>query len=308
MSNDWLKYTLHVNREQEELFLAELLDSAYTLGWTEPQIEVITTENGYDYVEKEELPIVAYVYEVKTASDEEHVSRLQSFLQPWGDGVKLVATEQVEEATDSWKDAFQPVQVGDWTIAPSWSELASEVPAERTLRIDPGAAFGTGYHGTTQDILKILQRLPLDGKTIVDVGAGSGILSIFCVRQGAAQPVYAIDINPESSYEILHNVQQNGLPESCVRVIIGDASEPDVIAQLPRQADLLFINIGADEDIAMLPVVKHSLAKAGTVIFSGIVEWSRESFEATLRQHGFTVRDEAQSAEWVTLVAQYCSE
>lgn len=306
MENAWLKYTLHLAQEMEEAFVAEVLESGYTLGWTEPQIEVIVTDNGYDYAQKQELPLLAYLFEPMTETQQEHVERLLTYLAPWGEQAKLIDAQQVEEENESWKEAFQEVEVGEWVIAPTWTPAERLADKNRILWIDPGAAFGTGYHGTTQDILSFLQQMELAGKRVVDIGTGSGILAVFCALQEAASPITAIDINPESDYQVKLNLSNNQLPESAVQVIIGDPLTERIREQLPHRADLVIVNIGGDEDIAMLPVVQHSLVPGGIAILSGIVEWNREQVEAVYRQAGFEVLAEKQSEEWVTLLTKLC--
>ncbi|WP_139491570.1 50S ribosomal protein L11 methyltransferase [Brevibacillus dissolubilis] len=303
----WLKYTLHLPQTLEEIFSLDILATDYTLGWIEPQVEVITTDNGYDYAERTDAPLTAYVFEPITDTEEAHTARLLTYLGQYDGQVQLITTEKVEEENESWKDQFQPVQVGKWLIAPSWTPAEETEAHDNILWIDPGAAFGTGYHGTTQDILLFLQEMDdLAGQTIIDIGAGSGILSIYCALQGAEQPVYAIDINPESDYEIRHNLGLNNLPDTAIEVIIGDASQPDAQTAmgLPEQADMIFINIGGDEDISMLPLVQNIMKPGGTLILSGMVEWNEADVEKAFGQIGYRVLARRQSEEWVTLLCK----
>ncbi|MFD2369993.1 50S ribosomal protein L11 methyltransferase [Brevibacillus sp. GCM10020057] len=302
MEKMWLKYTLLVEREAEDRFVAEVLTSPYTLGWIEPQIEVLTTENGYDYAENTDGPVVGYLFEPMQGSEEEHVERLSGYLARWEGQVTVKEVELVPEENDSWKDEFREVQVGDWWIAPTWTDPQALEAAKHILWIDPGAAFGTGYHGTTQDILLFLQELPLTGKRVLDIGTGSGILSLYCALNGARRPVWAVDINPQSEYQVLVNASNNHLPESSVNVVIGDALEPEVEKLLPKPFDLILLNIGGDEDIAMLPVVERHIAPDGLVILSGIVEWNRVHVLTTYEKAGYQLEKERQSDEWVTFM------
>jgi ribosomal protein L11 methyltransferase len=306
MENVWLKHTLYLAAEIEEEFVAEVLASSYTLGWLEPHIEVVRTDNGYDYEEKRDAPVIAYLFEPMSESEEIHLRKLRAFLSRWGNRVALQASERVQEESESWKEEFQEVEVGDWLIAPTWTPRERLAGRNRILWIDPGPAFGTGYHGTTQDILRFLQTIKLAGKKVIDIGTGSGILSVFCAVQGAARPVCAIDINPESRHQVALHLANNQLPESAVEVIIGDPLQPDIREKLPKQADLMIINIGGDEDVAMLPVVQHALAPGGTLILSGLVEWNRDRVEAAYAEAGFTVLSERQSGEWITLLTKLC--
>jgi ribosomal protein L11 methyltransferase len=302
MESMWLKYTLLVERETEDLFVAEALTSPYTLGWVEPQIEVLTTENGYDYAENAEGPVVAYLFEPMQDEEEIHLDRLKNYIARWDDKVSLREVETVAEENDSWKEEFREVQVGEWWIAPTWTEPEALAHAKHILWIDPGAAFGTGYHVTTQDVLFMLQEMSLTGKRVLDIGAGSGILSLYCALNGAAQPVCAVDINPQSEYQVHVNAANNHLPESSVQIVIGDAADATVASQFPPEVDLILVNIGGDEDVAMCSLVANRLAPDGDVILSGIVEWNRDKVLATYEHAGFRKQSERQSDEWITIL------
>ncbi|USG64253.1 50S ribosomal protein L11 methyltransferase [Brevibacillus ruminantium] len=304
MELTWLKYTLLVDRKIEDLFVGELLDSPYTLGWVEPQIEILTTENGYDYAENTEGPVIVYLFEKIEDSEEEHVARLHSYISHWADAVSVNQVERVAEEHDSWQEEFREVRIGEWWIAPSWTTTEEVLAAQNVLWIDPGAAFGTGYHGTTQDILKLLQERSPAGKRVMDIGAGSGILSLFCVKSGAAKPVWAVDINPQSDYQIRVNGANNHVDEQDVEILIGDAAEPSLQAELPEQVDLILVNIGGDEDVEMLPVVEERLVQGGQVILSGIVTWNRDHVVDAYQQAGFSLITERASEEWVTILME----
>ncbi|MGG4494113.1 50S ribosomal protein L11 methyltransferase [Brevibacillus reuszeri] len=302
MESMWLKYTLLVEADIEDLFVAEVLASPYTLGWIEPQIEVLTTENGYDYAENTEGPLVGYLFEPEQDSEEEHVARLKEFLTRWGGQVTLKEVEQVPEENDSWKEEFREVQIGNWWVAPTWTDPAILEKAEHVLWIDPGAAFGTGYHGTTQDVLLFLQELEIAGKKVLDIGAGSGILTLYCALNGAAYPVWAVDINSQSEYQVRVNTANNHLPQEAVQIVIGDVCKNEIAHQLLELADLILVNIGGDENIAMLPVVSERIAPNGMVILSGIVDWNRDAVLSAYEEAGFAAAGERHSDEWVTIL------
>lgn len=302
MEQKWLKYTLQVDQEIEDVFVAELLDSRYTFGWSEPPFEVLTTENGYDFAKNSADAVTAYVFEPMQHQEEEHLQLLRAYLERWSGAVSIREVEQVAEENDSWKEAFREVQVGEWWIAPTWTEPDLLKEARNILWIDPGAAFGTGYHGTTQDILLFLQEIPVAGKVVLDIGAGSGILSLYCAINGASQPVYAIDINPQSEYQIGVNASNNQVPDTALKILIGDALDEAVREKLPEQADLILLNIGGDEDVAMLPVVTERIAPNGHVLLSGIVEWNREMVLSEYEKAGFEALGERRSEEWVTIL------
>lgn len=305
MASMWMKYTLALSEEVEEIFTAALLESTYTLGWTEPQIEVIVTDNGYDFAKQLEKPLLGYVFEPLQESEERAVEVFRHYLSRWDNQVRLLAHELVEEENESWKDEFQPVTVGEWIVAPSWTPQDELPDSAQVMWIDPGAAFGTGYHVTTQDIIAYLQGMDLKDQSVLDIGAGSGILSLFCVKLGAATPVYAVDINPESDWQIHQNLLLNQVPSEAVHVIITDPIAQDA-EPLPQGVDLVMVNIGGDEDIMMLPVVKSSLRIGGTAILSGIVTWNKDKVIQAYAEAGFKLVSEKTSNEWVTLVTELC--
>ncbi|QOS97226.1 50S ribosomal protein L11 methyltransferase [Brevibacterium sp. JNUCC-42] len=306
MTKYWMKYTLSLPGEMEEIFSYTIMETNYTLGWIEPQVEVITTDNGYDYAELTEKPMTAYLFEPLTTTELEQTATLQSYLAQWEDKIRMTAIEKVEEENESWKNEFTSIQIGDWLIAPSWEDAKVVEQAEHVLYIDPGAAFGTGYHGTTQDSLRFLQESELAGKTILDVGAGSGILSIFSLLNGAAHPVYAADINPETDFQLKHNLALNQLSEQFVEVLVGDASVDERLLSLEKHFDFIFINIGGEEVIEMLPLVKCTFKPTSRLVLSGIVEWILPKVVEVYEQAGFYVMEQKQSEEWVTLLLELC--
>jgi len=301
----WLKYTLHLAQQVEDEFTSAILESEYTLGWIEPSVDIIVTQNGYDYEERTDLPLTAFVFEPMQRTQQEHVAALQTYIGKWPGQVWLQSAEQVMEENESWKEEFQAVEVGDWVIAPPWVPT-EELPAKKpVLRIDPGAAFGTGYHVTTQDIVRLLQEMQLSGVKLVDIGAGSGILSIFALLNGAKQPVYAIDINAESACQIAKNLALNNLADSSVHIFIADPSAPNQTIDIPDQVDIALVNIGGEEDISMLPFVKKVLRTGGIAVLSGIVEWNYREVKAVCEQEGFTELAMRQGDEWITIKLRY---
>lgn len=170
---------------------------------------------------------------------------------------------------------FQPIVVGDRCVI--HSSFHKDVPqCEYDITIDPKMAFGTGHHATTSQVIEGLLSLPLRGRSVIDMGTGTGILAILAAMRGAS-PVTAIEIDPVAAQNARENVASNGHPE--IDVLLGDASLLDPFARRPddpdasdRQADVLVANINRNIVVADLPRYAAALRKGGTMLLSGFYE------------------------------------
>jgi ribosomal protein L11 methyltransferase len=179
------------------------------------------------------------------------------------------ATADISPAPDidwstAWRDHARMVSLGRLTLAPPW--LAEGLPADTTVVIEPGMAFGTGEHGSTQGAAKLLERLVRPGMTVADLGSGSAILSIVAARLGAAR-VWAIEIDPDAQENAATNIGRNG---------VGDVVHPlegDATALLPIIApvDAMVANILSSVITPMLPVMAASLRPGGQAVLAGML-------------------------------------
>ena len=227
---------------------------------------------------------VAKVNDVRDA-----LGHLQAFgLGPIGD----LSAQQIKEEDwlEAWKAQFTPIRVGRFLVRPSWSDAAVSDAIEIVL--DPGMAFGTGLHPTTQQALEALSTLPLETKSVLDVGTGSGILAIAAAKRGAS-PVVAVDTDPLAVEAARENADRNG-----VAIPIGSGSAADV----PGRFDFVIANIVSAVLQQIAPDLVARLAPRGTLVVCGVAEPSeRATCDAFLKAGLTTLIDRTKRDDWIGL-------
>lgn len=249
----------------------------------------VEPRGGLDHTVKAYLlddgEVVAKVNDVRDA-----LGHLQAFgLGPIGE---LAAKEIKEEDwLESWKAQFTPLRIGRFIVRPSWSEAQPAGVAIEVV-LDPGMAFGTGLHPTTQQCLEALSTIPLEGKGVLDVGTGSGILAIAAAKRGAT-PVVAVDNDPIAVEAARDNTQRNG-----VLVPVAQATAADV----PGRFDVVIANIVSPVLQLIARDLVARLAPKGLLIATGISAPSEAATRAAFREAGLkTLVDRTQKDDWVGL-------
>ena len=211
-----------------------------------------------------------------------------------------IKTRQIREKdwSKKWKQLIEPVKVSDTLIvAPPWSEI-SRNDGDNLVWINPGTGFGTGGHETTQLCLKQLEKRIRLGDRVLDIGSGSGVLSIAAAILGASQ-VIGIDLDSETIGNATENIQLNSVADR-VEVYAGNVDHPAVIGSYR----IIVSNIDANSLSSLLSAFIHRLQPCGILILSGLLILEAQSFETTLRNHGFTVIDSETQGEWWAGVAK----
>jgi ribosomal protein L11 methyltransferase len=203
-----------------------------------------------------------------------------------------------EDWSIRWREGLGPRRLEQLTIVPSWLPEAVE-PDPLTVVLDPETAFGSGEHGSTRAALTLLSRLARRGDRVLDLGSGSGILTIAAIKLGAASSI-GIEIDPEANEVARRNAARNGVSER-VEFLEGDAA---VLAPLAGPADLILSNILRTINTALLPVIARSLRVGGIAIFSGMEQGEAEEFRTALSATGFTPIQEALDAGWWGVAAE----
>ncbi|HEV2084385.1 MAG TPA: 50S ribosomal protein L11 methyltransferase [Gemmatimonadales bacterium] len=237
---------------------------------------------------------------VAFAPDEEAVAALVEEL-----GREVAAPVVIEprrvESTDwstRWREGLGPRKLGRLTIIPSWLPEASE-PDPLTIVLDPETAFGSGEHGSTRAALTLLSRLLQPGDRVIDLGSGSGILTIAAIKLGAARAI-GIEIDAEANDVAARNAARNGVSDR-VEFIEGAAA---VLAPLVGPADLLLSNILRAVNTALLPVIARAVRPGGIAIFSGMEQPEAEEFRRILTDAGFRLLQETLDAGWWGVAAE----
>jgi ribosomal protein L11 methyltransferase len=199
----------------------------------------------------------------------------------------------------AWREHFHPIRVGrNFVIKPSWREV-QPAPGEIVIEIDPGLAFGSGLHPTTQLCLKILESLPLTGQSLFDVGTGSAILALAGLKLGA-RPVRAVDVDEVALQVARENFERNGYaPDQAglVETAVGSAADRG-----QRQWQIVVANILAHTLLELMPDLRAALAPAGRLILSGIIAEQEEAMLAGLARHRLRLVERHLDGDWLALV------
>jgi ribosomal protein L11 methyltransferase len=233
-------------------------------------------------------------------------NRLLGALEPWPD-IRIEDIGKIENQPWSVQseEAFPPLELGDGLVvlAPWHKDKAPD--GRIPLYINPASAFGTGYHESTQVILRLLERHFADrsrsGKPVgdvIDVGTGSGILTIAALKLGAARAV-SRDLDPAVIGEVRNNLELNGVDMGRVTLEVGD-----LLTNVGDGFDLVLANILADPLVQMLPDVRKVLKPGAVAIFSGMIERERDGFLEALSGSGLEAIDELQVEDWWGVAAQ----
>ena len=246
--------------------------------------------------------VIAYLpeqAELSAAQLERQVRDLGRYGLSAGDARVSIEWVQDEDWAESWKRHYKPLPIGRrLLVKPAWVEVPRT--DRHVIELDPGMAFGTGYHPTTALCLEALEEVVAPGVTVVDVGTGSGILAIAAALLGAGS-VVAVDIDPQAVEAARQNCRRNGVDD---RVWVAAGSAGSARALLAgRRAQVVVANILADV-IAEMAVDLHSLlVPGGTLVASGIIDHASESVRTSLAAAGFTLLDERARGEWRCLLA-----
>ncbi|MBQ1464511.1 MAG: 50S ribosomal protein L11 methyltransferase [Ruminococcus sp.] len=193
-----------------------------------------------------------------------------------------------EDWANNWKQYFKPLEIGKkLVIKPSWEEYSGD-GSRIILEIDPASSFGTGQHHTTRLCLELLEGCVNGGEKILDMGCGSGILSIAAVLLGA-QDAVAVDIEENAAATAAENAQKNNIPAEKYTTYFGNILSDEKLAdRIDGKYDVITANIVADVLIAMKDHFLRYIRKGGTLIVSGIIEERMEEVLSAIEQTGFT--------------------
>jgi len=235
-------------------------------------------------VKDQPASIGGYVY------PEENVEALRAALQDTGAEVTISKVEE-EDWAESWKKFFVPRPLGNrFWIRPDWTE--AEVPDGRIeIVLNPGQAFGTGDHPTTRMCIELLETLPLEGRSVADIGCGSGILSIVADRLGAS-PITAVDNDPASVEVSLENFAQTATKASA-RL----GSGFDTLEGIAY--DVVVSNIISATLISVSAAAHAHIKPGGWWVVSGIIDANWPDVQAAAKRQGFTLETELQESQWI---------
>ena len=201
-----------------------------------------------------------------------------------------------EDWSESWKQYYKPVPLGRVTIVPAWEEY-TPTPEETVIRMDPGMAFGTGTHETTRLVIRLMQDEPLEGVRLLDVGTGSGILSICASKLGAGW-CCAYDIDPVAVKVARENAKDGG----CENITVGVSDLLRGVDLSEGKYDFCVANIVADIIIRMMPDIHNYVKDEAPIILSGIIEPRADEVRECIRACGYTIIKEMKENDWLGIM------
>jgi ribosomal protein L11 methyltransferase len=235
---------------------------------------------------------------------QEELEDLRGFLDI-GEGTITESQTEDKDWINNWKEYFHQFYVDDILIIPSWEEVKAEDTDKMIIHIDPGTAFGTGMHETTQLCMRQLKKYVTSETEILDVGTGSGILSIVALKLGAKHAV-GTDLDPCAITATKENLEVNGIAEGSMDVMIGniidDKDVQDAVGY--EKYDIVAANILADVLVPLTPVILHQLKRGGIYITSGIIDEKEETVVEAVRAAGLEVVEVTHQNDWVSVTAR----
>ncbi len=313
----WNKFTIETITEAEDLVaatLAELGIQGVEIEDKQPLTREECREMFVDLLpEGPKDDGIAYVsFYLDEEEDKEKIlegvkEALQELKQFTDIGPASVTGSQTEDKDwmNNWKEYFHQFYVDDILIVPSWEQPREERPYTMLLHMDPGTAFGTGMHETTQLCIRQLKKYVKQGMSLLDVGTGSGILGLVGCKLGIDH-VLGTDLDPCAVSAVRENMQANHVPEGQFELIIGNIiTDSQVQKQAGReQYDLVTANILADVLVPLSPVAVRYLKPGGLYITSGILDQKEEEVRQAVEQAGMKVIEITRQGEWVSLTAK----
>ena len=222
-------------------------------------------------------------------------------------GEATIEESQTEDKDwiNNWKQYFHQFYVDDILIVPSWEEVKAEDKDKMILHIDPGTAFGTGMHETTQLVIRQLKKYVTPDTEMLDVGTGSGILGIVALKLGAKH-VLGTDLDPCAVPAVAENKEANQIVDDTFDMMIGNIiDDKEVQDQVGYEKyDIVAANILADVLVPLTPVIVHQMKPGAVYITSGIIDDKEEVVVEAVNAAGLTVLEVNHQGEWVSVVAK----
>lgn len=313
----WNKFRLTTTTESEDLVSSMLMDLGIQGIEIEDKLPLTQSDKEQMFVDilPEIAPDdgVAYISfyleeeEDKDAMLDKVRAELEEMSAYANVGACTIEESQTEDVdwVNNWKQYFHQFYVDDILIIPSWEEVKEEDQDKMIIHIDPGTAFGTGMHETTQLCIRQIRKFVKEDTTILDVGCGSGILGMLALKFGAKYSV-GTDLDPCAIDATYENMDVNGISRDQYEVMIGNIiSDQEVQDKVGYEKyDIVVANILADVLVLLTPVIVHQLKKGGIYITSGIIEEKEETVVNCVKEAGLEVLEVTHQGEWVSVTAR----
>lgn len=213
-------------------------------------------------------------------------------------------TEDVDWV-NNWKKYFHQFYIDDILVIPSWEDVKTEDSDKMVIHIDPGTAFGTGMHETTQLCIRALRKYTKKDALVLDVGCGSGILGMLALKFGAGHSI-GTDLDPCAIDATHENMEVNGIDKDQYEVMIGNIIDDKAVQDQVgyEKYDIVAANILADVLVPLTPVIVHQMKPGAVYITSGIIDDKEEVVVEAVKAAGLTVLEVNHQGEWVSVVAK----
>ena len=311
----WNRFTIKTKTEAEDMIICTLAEIG--VEGAEIQDHQPLTDKAQMFVDiMPEGPAddgIAYLnFYLEEDADKESILRdvrnaleeLRTFMDI-GEGTIEESETEDKDWINNWKEFFHQFYVDDILIVPSWEEVKEEDKDKMILHIDPGTAFGTGMHETTQLVIRQLKKYVTRGAEILDVGTGSGILGITALKLGAGH-VVGTDLDPCAVSAVQDNKEANQIEDDSFDMMIGNIID-DVEVQNEvgyERYDIVAANILADVLVPLTPVIVHQMKKGAYYITSGILDVKEEVVREAVEKAGLTLVEVTKQGEWVCVTAR----
>lgn len=286
---DWIKLTVTTTNEASEAVINLLMENG--AGGVEIDDSDLSQVELATYFQAQ-AGLVELLPEL-----EQKIAQLREFgLDPGKGTVKLVELDD-DSWADVWKKYYHPVRLTRYlTIVPSWESYTPETTDEKVIKLDPGRAFGTGTHPTTKLALQALETVVRGGETMIDVGTGSGVLSIAAKYFGVAQ-IAAYDVDAEAVKAAEENLALNGMQDA---ITVG---ANDLLAGIKAKVGLITANILAEIIVPLIPQAYECLKPGGIFITSGIIADKKDLIVSEIEAKGFVIDQILNIKDWYSIIA-----
>lgn len=325
----WKKFMVKTTTEAEDIIISTLYDIGLEGAQIEDKVPLTPLEKEQMFVdilpdgpEDDGIAYLSFFVEEKedgtmellgeSVDTDTVVARMQAELEDLksflniGEGSIMVSETEDIDWINNWKKYFTSFTIDDILIKPTWEELKEEDKDKFLIEIDPGISFGTGKHETTQLCIRQLQKY-VEGKhpKVLDVGCGSGILSIVALKLGARE-VVGTDLDADCMTSTRDNMQVNHLDLSLGTFYVGNLIDDEELQEKvgTEEYEIVVANILAPVIIAMAPVIPARLKQGGYFITSGIIDFKENEVKEAMEAAGLTVVEINHQGEWVNITAQ----
>ena len=206
---------------------------------------------------------------------------------------------------NNWKQYFHQFYIDDLLVIPSWEEVREEDRGKKILHIDPGTAFGTGMHETTQLCIRQIRKYLTPETELLDVGTGSGILAILALMYGAKHAV-GTDLDPCAVEAVAQNKEANHIAEDSFEMMIGNIITDQEVQDRAgyERYDIVVANILADVLVPLTPVIVRQMKRGGVYITSGIIDVKEQVVREAVEAAGLEILEVTYQGEWVSVTAR----